>query len=367
MTIFGTRPEIIKLSAVLDKLDQYVDHITVHTGQSYDYEMSKVFFDELNVRKPDYFLNVKAETLGEQLSNIIYKSEKIFIKEKPDALLVLGDTNSALSVIVAKRMKIPIFHMEAGNRSFDENVPEEINRRIIDHISDINLPYSEHARANLAKEGIRLGNMYATGSPMAEILEIHKKSIDHSNILKKLGFLKNKYFVVSIHREENVDSDSALNKLLDSLNAVAETYKLPILVSTHPRTAKRLQGKKYKTHKLIIFHKPLGFFDYVNLQQNAFCTISDSGTVPEEASILGFPAIQARVSSERPEAYDEGVLILSGLDKDIILKSIEIVTKEFAQGYRHDTPNAYKGKNVSNKVLRTIVGLTKIIGNKYRK
>jgi UDP-N-acetylglucosamine 2-epimerase (non-hydrolysing) len=366
MTIFGTRPEIIRLSRIFAKLDKYTNHVMVNTGQSYDYEMSKIFFDELGVREPNYFLEVKDDTLGGQLAKIIVKSEIILKKEKPDALLILGDTNSSLSSVIAKRMKIPIFHMEAGNRSFDENVPEEINRRIVDHVSDINLPYSENARLYLINEGIHPGSIYVTGSPMAEVLQTHKKSIDKSKILNQLSLSKNKYFVASIHREENVDRDVTLNKLLDSLDAVAKTYKLPILVSTHPRTAKRLRSKKYKKHRLIKFHKPLGFFDYIHLQKNSFCTLSDSGTIPEEASILGFPAVQVRVSSERPEAYDEGVLILSGLDKDIILKSIEIVTEEFARGYKPDIPRAYNNKNVSGKVLRTIVGLAKIVSRKYK-
>lgn len=366
ITIFGTRPEIIRLSCVFAKLDKYLNHIMVHTGQSYDYEMSKIFFKDLEIRRPDYFLGVKAETLGGQIANIIFKSEQVLKKENPDALLVLGDTNSSLASICAKRMKIPIFHMEAGNRCFDENVPEEINRRIVDHISDINLPYSENARLYLIKEGIHPGTIYVTGSPMAEVLVSHRQKIERSSILKKLGISKNKYFIASIHREENVDDKESLKKLIDAFNGVAAEYKLSIFLSTHPRTAKHLKKNKFKISKLIKFHKPFGYPDYIQLQKNAFCVLSDSGTILEEASIIQFPAIQIRNSSERPEGYDEGIAILSGLDKDIILKSIEVVIKQFALGERFGPPRNYQDHNVSSKVLRLIVGLTKIIREKRR-
>lgn len=361
MVLFGTRPEIIKLSRIFAVFDQYLDLVMVHTGQSYDYEMSKVFFDDLCVRKPDYFLGVKSETLGGQIANIVSKSEEVFVKEKPEALLILGDTNSALSAIVAKRMKIPIFHMEAGNRCFDENVPEEINRKIVDHISDINLPYSENARHNLLREGIHPGTVYVTGSPLAEVLLYHKKEIDRSKILKNLGLSKNRYFIASIHREENVENKTSLAKLVNSLNAVAQAYKLPILVSTHPRTQSRLKTYRFKVNKLINFHKPFGFFDYVNLEKNAFCVLSDSGTIWEESSMLQFSAIQVRNSSERAEAFDAGSATLTGLDKDIILQSIKIVTRQFAAGERFGPPKDYQDINVSGKVLRLIIGLTKII------
>jgi len=281
MTIFGTRPEIIRLSRLFAKLDQYVNHIMIHTGQSYDYEMDKIFFENLKIRQPDYFLEVKSETLGGQIAKIIEKSEEVLKKEMPDAVLILGDTNSSLAAIVAKRMKIPIFHMEAGNRCFDENVPEEINRRIIDHISNINLPYSENARLYLIQEGIYPGTIYVTGSPMAEIWEFYKKDIEQSQILKELNLEKNKYFLASIHREENVESKELLTKLIDALNAVAETYQMPIIMSTHPRTRARLEEYRLKAHELINFHKPLGYFDYNNLQLNAFCVLSDSGTIQE--------------------------------------------------------------------------------------
>lgn len=364
MTIFGTRPEIIRLSRVFAKLDQYVNHIMVHTGQSYDYELNKVFFENLKIRKPDYFLEVKSETLGGQIAKIIEKSESVLKKEMPDAVLILGDTNSALAGIVVKRMKIPIFHMEAGNRCFDENVPEEINRKIIDHISDINLPYSENARLYLIQEGIHPGTIYVTGSPMAEIWNFYKKDVGKSQILKKLKLKKGKYFVASIHREENVDTKGSFIKLIDALNAVAETYNLPIIMSTHPRTEKCLNEYKLKVNKLINFHKPFGYFDYNNLQLNAFCVLSDSGTIQEESSSMCFPAIQVRVSSERPEAFDEGVLILSGLDKDVILQAIDITTKQVATGGKFNIPRNYRDTNVSSKVLRLIVGLAKIIQQK---
>ncbi|MDO8557248.1 MAG: UDP-N-acetylglucosamine 2-epimerase (non-hydrolyzing) [Candidatus Jorgensenbacteria bacterium] len=361
MTIFGTRPEIIRLSRVFAELDKYVNHIMVHTGQSYDYEMNQVFFDDLKVRKPDYFLEVKSETLGGQIANIILKSEEVLKKEMPDAVLILGDTNSALAAIVAKRMKIPIFHMEAGNRSFDENVPEETNRRIVDHISDINMPYSENARTYLIREGVHPGTIYTTGSPFGEIYAHYKSAIDKSTILKELKLLPKKYFVASMHREENVESKELLAKLIDSLNAVAETYKMPIIMSTHPRTAKRLAEYKFKANALINFHKPMGYFDYNKLQKNAFCVLSDSGTIHEESSIMGFPAVQVRVSSERPEAFDEGVAILSGLDKDIILHAIDTTIGQLAVGEKFNIPLAYRATNVSGKVLRLIVGLTKIV------
>lgn len=364
MTIFGTRPEIIRLSRVFAKLDQYVDHIMVHTGQSYDYEMNKIFFDQLKIRKPNYFLEVKADTLGGQIANIILKSEEVLIKEKPDAVLILGDTNSALAAIVAKRMHIPIFHMEAGNRSFDENVPEETNRRIVDHISDINLPYSENARLYLMREGIHPGTIFVTGSPIAEIFNHYKKEIEKSKILQELKLKKGQYFVASIHREENIDSRDSLEKLIEALNVVAAVYKKPVMVSTHPRTAQRLKEYGFAADKLVHFHKPFGYFDYINLQKNAFCVLSDSGTIQEESSNIAFPAVQIRQSSERPEAFDEGTVILSGLDKDIILQSIEVVTKQAATGEKFNIPRNYRDINVSSKVLRLVVGLAKILKKK---
>ncbi len=364
MTIFGTRPEIIRLSCVFAKLDEYVNHVMVHTGQSYDYQMNQVFFDDLKIRKPDYFLEVKADTLGGQIASIIKKSEEILIKEKPDAVLVLGDTNSALAAIIAKRMKIPIFHMEAGNRSFDENVPEEINRRIVDHISDINLPYSENARQYLIREGIHPGTIYVTGSPLMEVFDVYKDGIDNSQILKELKLEPKKYFVATIHREENVDTKEAFIELIESLNAVAETYNMPIIMSTHPRTEKRLQEYGISAHKYINFHTPFGYFDFNKLQREAFCVLSDSGSIHEESSAMDFPAIQMRVSSERPEAFDEGVVILSGRGKDTVLGAIEVTVGERKNGVKMNVPQSYKDKNVSSKVLRHIVGFTKIVNQR---
>lgn len=364
MTIFGTRPEIIKLSRLFAKLDLYANHVMVHTGQSFDYEMNQVFFDELKIRKPDYFLEVKAETLGEQISKIIAEGEKVLLKEMPDAVCILGDTNSALLAIVAKRMKIPIFHMEAGNRCFDENVPEEINRKIVDHISDINLPYSEQARTNLLQEGISAGTIFVTGSPQREILIHHQKEIEKSVILKELKLTPKKYFISSIHREENVNTKGSLTKLVDVLNSIAEEYGLPVMVSTHPRTQKRLDEYKLKINKLVNFHKPFGLFDYITLQKNAFCVVSDSGTIQEESSVLGFPAIQVRTSSERPEAFDEGTLILSGLDRDRVLDAIDITLKQLENGEKFNIPKAYADTNFSSKVLRLVMGYTKIIKHK---
>lgn len=364
MTIFGTRPEIIRLSRVLAKFDKYTNHVTVHTGQSYDYEMNQVFFDELEIRKPDYFLGVKAKTLGEQISNIILKSEKVLIKERPDAVLVLGDTNSSLSAIVAKRMKIPIFHMEAGNRCFDEKVPEEVNRRIVDHISDINLPYSENARLYLIQEGINPGAIFVTGSPMAEVFDYYREKSEKSKIIEKLKLKKDNYFVASIHREENIEDNDNLKIIIESLNAIVDKYDKPVIFSTHPRTAGKIKNSKLRAHKLVRFEKPFGYFDYIKLQKNAFCVLSDSGTIQEESSLVGFPAIQVRMSSERPEAFDEGALILSGLYKDSILEAIDITTRQLKAGEEYNIPFNYKDKNVSGKVLRLVVGLSRIIQKK---
>lgn len=364
MTVFGTRPEIIRLSRVFVKLDEYVNHIMVHTGQSYDYEMNKVFFENLELRKPDYFLEVKAETLGQQIANILVKTEEVLIKEKPDAVLILGDTNSALAAIIAKRMHIPVFHMEAGNRSFDENVPEEINRRIVDHVSDINLPYSENARQYLIREGIHPGNIYVTGTPLTEVFEVYKRGIDSSTILNELKLSPQNYFVATIHREENVDSKEAFGELMETLNAVADKYKMPIIMSTHPRTKKRIEEYGLKANALIDFHAPFGYFDFNKLQRESFCVLSDSGSIHEESAAMDFPAVQLRVSSERPEAFDEGVVMLSGRSKNAVLPAIEVTVGERAKGIKMNVPLNYRDTNVSSKVLRHIVGLTKIVARK---
>lgn len=366
MTILGTRPEIIRLACILPKLDEYLDHKIVYTSQSYSPELSTVFFKDFRLRKPDYVLDVKSNTLGGQIANILKQTEDAMVKEKPDAILILGDTNSALSAIIAKRMKIPIFHMEAGNRSFDDNVPEEINRRIVDHISDYNLAYTEHSRRYLIEEGIHPGTIYVTGSPLGEVLDYYKEGIEKSDILEKLELEKRKYFVASTHREENVDNPEHLQEVFGSLNHIAQTYKLPIIVSLHPRTKDRLtKAKIHQLHKLVRLETPFGFFDYNKLQKYALCVLSDSGTIQEESAILGFRAIQIRVSSERPEAFDAGTIILTGHNKETIQKAIEIVVNLEGKGEKLDIPEAYKVINVSTKVVKLILGLASI--RKYSK
>jgi len=361
MTILGTRPEIIRLSCVINFLDKIVNHKIVHTGQSYDYELSEVFFNELSVRKPDYFLGVEHGSLGAVLGNIIISIEKILKKEKPDAVLILGDTNSFIAGIMAKRMKIPIYHMEAGNRCFDLNVPEEINRKIIDHISDFNLVYTEHARRHLLSEGLPHRRIYLTGSPMKEVLLTHMEKIKSSKILDQLGLKKDSYFIVSIHREENVDNTENLKLILHSLNLICEEYNLPVVVSTHPRTRKCLEtAAEIKLHNNIRFLKPFGFFDYNYLQMNTFCAISDSGTISEESSILSFPAITVRNSMERPEALDTGSIILTGLNPEIILQSIKMVVKEKSIQNKRSIPAEYEVEDVSRRVVKLIVGTAKL-------
>jgi UDP-N-acetyl-L-fucosamine synthase len=360
MTILGTRPEIIRLSCVMALLDKYVDHKIVHTGQNYDYELNEVFFKELNIRKPDYFLGVDHSSLGAVMGNIIISIEKVLGKELPDAVLILGDTNSSIAGIMAKRMKIPIYHMEAGNRCFDLNVPEEINRRIIDHISDFNLVYTEHARRHLLSEGLPHRRIYLTGSPMKEVLLTHMEKVKSSKILEQLGLKKDGYFIASIHREENVDSKENLALLLRSLNSICKEYGLPVIVSTHPRTRKRLKAASgAKPDDNIQFLKPFGFFDYNHLQMNALCAISDSGTISEESAILSFPAITVRNAMERPEALDTGSIILSGLHPDTILQSIKIVMEEFSQR-KNPIPAEYEVENVSQRVVKLIIGTAKL-------
>lgn len=359
MTILGTRPEIIRLSRIMPMMDRYFHHIIVYTKQSYDYELSEIFFQELTLRKPDYWLEVKAPTLGEQIANILKQTEAVMVKEKPDALLVLGDTNSSLCVIMARRLKIMIFHLEAGNRAFDWDVPEEINRRIVDHLSDINLPYTEHARRHLIREGIHPQTIYVTGSPLTEVFAYFEKKIENSHILEKLHLKPSKYFLVSVHREENIENDERLKQLFESFNFLAATYKLPLIVSLHPRTAKRME-KIEKIHSLIKLEKPFGFFEYTKLEKNALCVLSDSGTVPEESAIFGFRAIQLRVSSERPEAFDAGAIILAGLNKNTIIQTVEMVIKQSQEGIIMPLPKDYQDKNVSSKVVRLIMGLTGI-------
>jgi len=356
ITIVGTRPEIIKLSRVIAELEKHVNHVLVHTGQNYDYELNEIFFQDLGVKKPDYFLNTVGNSTANTIGNIISESDNVLEKENPDAVLLYGDTNSCLSVISAKRRQIPIFHMEAGNRCFDQRVPEELNRKIVDHLSDINMPLTEHARDYLIAEGIRPETIIKTGSCMKEILIFYKSKIDSSKIISKLELKKKKYFVVSAHREENIDYDENFNNFIESLNAIAKKYDCPIIVSTHPRTRKRLDFiKNKKVNNKIKFINPLGFFDYVNIQLNAKCVISDSGTISEESSILGFPAIMIRAAHERPEGMDEGTLIMSGLNKERIIESIEIVSNQDKNGSKPKIVQDYNVDNVSKKVTRIIL------------
>ena len=361
MTIMGTRPEIIRLSEIIKKADKYFDHVLVHTGQNWDYTLNQVFFEDLEIREPDYYLNSVGETLGDTIGNIIAKSYEVLLKEKPDALLLLGDTNSALSAIAAKRLKVPIFHMEAGNRCFDQNLPEEINRKIVDHISDINLPYTENSRRYLLSEGFRKEHIFVTGSPMTEVLELNLHKIENSDILSKLNLEKGKYIVLSSHREENVDKEETFNNLVESINAVAEKYNLPIIFSVHPRTRKKLEERNIKFNPLVQEMKPFGFFDYCNLQKNSFCVLSDSGTLSEESAILEFPAISIRTSTERPEVIDKGNIILAGVKKDEILSSLEIATEMFKTDKKNIKPYDYLDDNVSDKVIKVIRSYTNIV------
>lgn len=363
MTILGTRPEIIRLSRVISALDKLVDHKLVHTGQNYDFELNGVFFEELNVRKPDYFLNVDTKTLGKTLGEIIIKTEEVLLKEKPDAVLILGDTNSAISTIIAKRMKIPTYHMEAGNRSFDANVPEEINRKLVDHVADFNLVYTEHARRHLISEGISHRFIYLTGSPMREVLEHTLPSINRSPILENLGLMSKKFFIVSVHREENVDSKENLRKVVDALRKLHKEFGYVVVVSTHPRTRNRLEKLGLiDIDEGIQFHKPFGFFDYNKLQMEAFCAISDSGTISEESSILKFPAVVLRRSIERPEVLDSGAISLTGLDVDTLLQGVQIAVAHrgiFSDAER-EIPEEYKIENTSERVVRLITGTAKL-------
>ena len=357
MTIVGTRPEIIKLSRVMHELDAHVSHVLVHTGQNYDYELNEIFFKELGVRKPDYFLDAAGKTAAETIGNVIAKSDAVMEKEKPDAVLLYGDTNSCLAVISAKRRKIPIFHMEAGNRCFDHRVPEELNRKIVDHLSDINMPLTEHARRNLLAEGIKPETIVKTGSTMKEVLQYYMPKISKSPALRRLGVKAGSYFVVSVHREENVDNKDNFKELLASLNAIAKKFRTKIIVSTHPRTRKQLEilGPQRLSSK-IEFLKPLGFFDYVKLQMNATCVISDSGTLTEESSILDFPGVMIRQAHERPEGMDEGTAIMGGVKAADVLRAIDVSVAHHKAAKRPFKLVAdYDVDNVSLKVLRIIL------------
>lgn len=353
VTIIGTRPEIIRLSEVIKALDkdEDIEHILVHTGQNYDYELNQIFFEELHLRAPDYYLNCVGKNLGETIGNAIAKSYDLLKELNPDAVLILGDTNSALCAISAKRLKLPIFHMEAGNRCGDWNVPETINRKIVDHISDINLPYTNHAYANLMKEGIDPKYTFITGSPMLEVLNANNEAIESSNILEKLGLEKGKYIVVSSHREENIDIKKNFDKLIPAINEIAEKYRLPVIFSTHPRTKKRLEVEGVKMHKLVQNLKPLGFVEYVKLQENAFIVLSDSGTLTEESAMRHFPGVLIRTSTERPEGVEANSIVVSGIETKGIVDSIE---KELSQYRTADTPENYDVLDVSNRVVKII-------------
>lgn len=364
MTMVGTRPEIIRLAETIKKCDEYFEHILVHTGQNWDYTLNDVFFKELELREPDHFLGVVGNNLGETMGNIIAKSYDILVKEQPEALLILGDTNSCLAAIAAKRLKIPVFHMEAGNRCFDQNVPEEINRRIVDVTSDVNLAYTEHARRYLLNEGMRKEYTFVTGSPLPEVFHRYMDKIDESKVLDELGLEKGKYILVSAHREENIDNDENFKSLTDALNAIAEKYDIPVIYSTHPRSWKRIESMNIKFHKNIQQLKPFGFYDYNKLQKESFCVLSDSGSLAEESNIMGFAAVSIRTSTERPEAIDKGSVILGGIDFDSITQSIEVITKQKEMNEMLVKVNDYTDINVSTKVVNIIQGYTGVI-NKF--
>ena len=361
MTIVGTRPEIIKMSAIIKKADMYFDHVLVHTGQNYDYELNKVFFEDLGLREPDYYLGVVGDNLGQTMGNVISKSYELMCQVKPDALIVLGDTNSCLCVLSAKRLKIPVFHMEAGNRCKDENLPEEVIRRIVDVTSDVNLCYSEHARRYILETGVKPEYTFVVGSPMAEVLQEYEDQIDKSKILDTLGLETNKYILLSAHREENIDNENNFFNLMNAINAMAEVYKMPILYSCHPRSKKYIDERKFIFNERVIQHKPLGFFDYNKLQKNAFCVVSDSGTVPEESAFYRFPAVSIRTSTERPEAMDSGVFILGSITNDQVLQSVNMATEMKMNADLSESVNSYESLNVSTKVVKIIQSYTGIV------
>lgn len=361
MTIVGTRPEIIKLSETIKKCDKYFEHILVHTGQNYDYTLNEVFFEELGLRAPDFYLNVVGDNLGQTMGNVIAKSYELMVEQNPDAVLVLGDTNSGLSVISAKRLKIPIFHMEAGNRCFDENLPEEINRRIIDHTSDVNLCYTEHARRYLNYEGVPKERTYVVGSPMAEVLGANIDKINNSKVLETLELEKGKYILLSAHREENIDNEDNFMALMNAVNAMAENYDLPVIYSTHPRSKKFIEQRGFKFHPNVRNLPPFGFSDYNNLQRNAFCVVSDSGTIAEEASYFKFAAVSVRTSTERPEALDKGNFVIGSITTEQVMQAVDMAVEMNTSGdLGLDVPN-YADKNVSMKVVKLIQSYTGIV------
>ena len=361
MTIVGTRPEIIKMSSIIKKCDKYFDNILVHTGQNYDYELNKIFFEDLDLREPDYYLGVVGNNLGQTMGNVISKSYELMEQIKPDAIIVLGDTNSCLSVISAKRLKIPVFHMEAGNRCKDENLPEEVIRRIVDVTSDINLCYSEHARRYILDSGVKPEYTFVVGSPMAEVLAEYGEKIDNSNILNELNLKENGYILLSAHREENIDIEENFFSLMNAVNAMAEKYNMPILYSCHPRSKKYIEERNFKFDERVIQHKPLGFFDYNKLQKNAFCVVSDSGTVPEEGAFFKFPAVSVRTSAERPEAMDSGIFIIGSISSEQVLQAVELATSMNQNGDLSSDVGCYTDKNVSNKVVKIIQSYTGVV------
>ena len=361
MTIVGTRPEIINMSEIIKKCDKYFDHVLVHTGQNYDYTLNEVFFKELGLRNPDYYLGVVGENLGQTMGNVISKSYELMSSVKPDAIIVLGDTNSCLSVISAKRLKIPVFHMEAGNRCKDENLPEEVIRRIVDVTSDVNLCYSEHARRYILDTGVKPEYTYVVGSPMAEVLSNAAEAISSSNILDTLGLEANKYILLSAHREENIDIESNFMSLMTAVNAMAEKYDMPILYSCHPRSRKYIEQRKFEFDKRVIQHQPLGFFDYNKLQQNAFCVVSDSGTLPEESAYFKFPAVSVRTSTERPEAMDKGVFVIGSITTEQVLQAVDMAVSMHENGDDGIDVPAYTDTNVSTKVVKLIQSYTGIV------
>ncbi|MBQ7276484.1 MAG: UDP-N-acetylglucosamine 2-epimerase (non-hydrolyzing) [Bacilli bacterium] len=361
MTIVGTRPEIIKMSAIIKKCDKYFDHILVHTGQNYDYQLNEVFFKDLGLREPDYYLVVVGNDLGETMGNVIAKSYKLFSEVKPDAIIVLGDTNSCLCVLSAKRLHIPVFHMEAGNRCKDENLPEEVIRRIVDVTSDVNLCYSEHARRYILDSGVKPEYTFVVGSPMKEVLDDCIDNINKSNVLETLGLKKNGYILLSAHREENIDNEANFFSLMNAVNAMAEKYDMPILYSCHPRSKKFIEARNFKFDRRVIQHQPLGFFDYNKLQQNAFCVVSDSGTIPEEGAYFKFPAVSVRTSTERPEAMDKGVFVIGSITTEQVLQAVDLAVEMHKNGDNGVIVPAYDDNNVSTKVVKIIQSYTGII------
>lgn len=364
-TIVGTRPELIKLSEIIKKADQAFEHTFIHTGQNYDVNLNDIFYEDLCLRKPDVYLGVVGNNLGQTMGNIIEKSYSYFVENMPDAILVLGDTNSALSAISAKRLKIPIFHMEAGNRCFDENLPEEINRRMIDHISDINLPYSEHARRNLLQEGLKAEYTFVTGSPMREVLKVHAEKIENSKILSALELDQGKYIILSAHREENIDNEKTFFSLMNAVNAMTEEFRMPVIYSVHPRSMKFIKARGFQFHGMVKQMPPFSFTDYMRLQKNAFCVVSDSGTLAEESSMCEFPAVSIRTSTERPEALEKGAFLIGGITERTVLHAVAITTaNKNVSGKVQD----YTDANISNKVIGLIPGYTEIVNtNIWRK